>query len=224
MLESIVTIAHRHRGPVRSGNGGYTAGLLARSLDGVVEVTLRRPAPLETPLRVVVDEGSARLFDGDGLVAEARPTELGLDPPAPPSEEQAVAAARATGWGSPSFAECFVCGSRDDGSGLGIHPGPVPGREGLVAAPWAAREVSTEVVWAAIDCPGAWALLRPGEAEPLLGRMTARVQRLPREGERCVVVGWPIGEEGRKLYAGTALYGDRSELLALARQTWILPR
>jgi hypothetical protein len=37
-----------------------------------------------------------------------------------------------------------------------------------------------------------------------------------------VVVGWPAGEDGRKLYAGTALYGERGEMLALARQVWIV--
>ena len=40
----------------------------------------------------------------------------------------------------------------------------------------------------------------------------------------CVVVGWPLGDEGRKLHAGTALYGRDRELLALARQVWIIPR
>ena len=54
--------------------------------------------------------------------------------------------------------------------------------------------------------------------------MTARVDRLPEEGERCVVVGWPLGEDGRKLFAGTALYGASGDVLAVARQVWILPR
>jgi hypothetical protein len=58
----------------------------------------------------------------------------------------------------------------------------------------------------------------------VLGRMAARVERLPQEGERCVVIGWPRGADGRKLHAGTALYGGDGELLALARQTWIAPR
>ncbi len=44
------------------------------------------------------------------------------------------------------------------------------------------------------------------------------------EGERCVVIGWPLGEEGRKLHAGTALVGDGGEVLARSRQLWIEPR
>ena len=42
---------------------------------------------------------------------------------------------------------------------------------------------------------------------------------LPAPGDECVVVAWPIGADGRRLFAGTALYrGDR--LLALARAVW----
>jgi hypothetical protein len=54
--------------------------------------------------------------------------------------------------------------------------------------------------------------------------MTARVDRVPEAGEECVAAAWPLGEDGRKLYAGTALFTPQGELLALARQTWIVPR
>ena len=220
-----ITIDRRYRGPRESGNGGYAAGLLAQEFCGGVEVTLRKPPPLDRRLAVVRDAGRAFLLDGEELVAEARPMEPALEPPEPPTEAEVVAAAAAaTRWETPDFADCFVCGTRGDGSGLEIHPGPVPGRDGIVAATWIAREVSPEVVWAAIDCPGAYAVADPGTTEPLLGRMTARVDRLPREGEHCVVVAWPLGAEGRKLHAGTALYADDATALAVARQVWILPR
>ena len=92
------------------------------------------------------------------------------------------------------------------------------------AAPWTAAEVSPEVVWAAIDCSGAWAVGAPGRGEIVLGRMAAEIVRLPEEGEMCIVIAWPLGEDGRKLYAGTALFAAEGELLAIARQTWIQPR
>ena len=63
----------------------------------------------------------------------------------------------------------------------------------------------------------------PDRGETLLGRFAARIDELPDVGERCVVVGWPLGEEGRKLYAGTALYGEDGRPLARARATWIAP-
>jgi hypothetical protein len=208
-----------------SANGGYAAGLLGSRVGDAAEVTLRLPPPLERPLLVRRDGERFVLEDGDDVAAEAVAAEPSVEPVRPPSAEEADAAsAGVEAWGPPEFAECFVCGVREDGSGLGIHPGRVPGRDGLVATTWVARDVSPEVVWAAIDCPGAYAAGDPGRGETVLGRMTARLHRLPAEGERCVVVGWPLGEEGRKLYAGTALYGEDADLVAIARQVWILPR
>jgi hypothetical protein len=126
--------------------------------------------------------------------------------------------------GSPEFRECFVCGDRSTGDGLAIHVGAVPGREPLHAAPWTPREVGSDIVWAAIDCPGAYAVGAEGRGEIVLGRMTACVVRVPSVGEPCVVTAWPEGEHGRKVFAGTALSTEDGELLALARQVWIAPR
>ena len=220
-----VIIDRRYRGPLRSANGGYACGLLGSRIGPAAEVTLRLPPPLERPLTIRADGETLLLEDGDQLVAEAVPGDPDVEPPPPPDPVSAPAAAEGVGaFGPPEFAECFVCGTREDGSGLGIHPGPVPGRAGLVATTWTAHDVSPEVVWAAIDCPGAYATGDPGRGEVVLGRMTARIDRLPEEGEPCVVVGWPLGEEGRKLFAGTALYGSDRTPLAVARQVWILPR
>jgi hypothetical protein len=221
-----VTIDRRFRGPLQSANGGYACGLLGSRVAAGAEVTLRLPPPLERPLTIRSDGERLVLEDGDLLVAEAVAGDPGLEPPSPPDPAAAAAAGEGVGaFGPPEFAECFVCGAREDGSGLGIHPGPVPGLPaGLVATTWTAHDVSPEVTWAAIDCPGAYAAGDPGRGEVVLGRMTARVDRLPEEGEPCVVVGWPLGEDGRKLFAGTALYGRDGAPLAVARQVWILPR
>jgi hypothetical protein len=225
MPDDTVTIDRRYRGPRTSANGGYAAGLLGSRVGAAAEVTLRLPPPLERPLRLRADGARLLLEDGERLIAEAVPGEPEVTAPEPPTAADAAAASEGVGaWGPPEFAECFVCGARHDGSGLDIHPGPVSGRDGLVATTWVARDVSPEVVWAAIDCPGAYAAGDPGRGELVLGRMTARIDRLPAEGERCVVVGWPLGEDGRKLYAGTALYGERGDVLAVARQVWIVPR
>ena len=227
MTESL-TIARRFRGPLTSANGGYASGLLAQAVDaGTVEVTLRLPPPLERPLVLAEDDGRTLLLDGEALVAEARPAELDLVPPLAPALEEAQEAARAesAGWGSPGFAECFVCGTRPEGDGLEIHARLVEGREdGLVATTWVAHGVRPEIVWAAIDCPGAYAVQHGARGEPVLARMTGRIERLPEEGERCVVAGWPIERDGRKLHAGTALYAEDGEVLALSRQLWIEPR
>jgi hypothetical protein len=58
----------------------------------------------------------------------------------------------------------------------------------------------------------------------VLGRLTARVERVPEAGERCVVVGWPLESDGRKHGAGTALFSDGGEVLGLAKALWVEPR
>ena len=221
-----VTFPRRFRGPLTSANGGYAAGRLATFLDAdAVEVTLRLPPPLERPLSVQRDGDSAVLLDGDAIVAEARVAELEIDPPAPVSFARAEqASSRFVRIGNPVFGECFVCGIREEDDNLGIYAGPVAGHEPVHAAPWTVAEASPELMWAAIDCPGAYAVGAAGRGDMVLGRMTARVLRVPQVGDRCVVVSWPLGEDGRKLFAGTALFADDGELLALARQTWIAPR
>ena len=221
-----LTFARRFRGPLTSANGGYASGSLAAFLDGdVVEVTLRLPPPLELALAVELNGEAAVLLDGDAVVAEARVAELELDPPAPvPFAAAEQATAQFVRIGNPVFRECFVCGVRDEHDGLGIYAGPMAGLEPLHAAPWTVSEVSPEIVWAAIDCPGAYAVGAAGRGDLVLGRMTAQVHNVPEPGDRCVAVSWPVAEDGRKLFAGTALFAEGGELLALARQTWIAPR
>ncbi len=221
-----ITFDPRFRGPLASANGGYACGRLAEFVPGeVVEVTLRLPPPLARPLEVRTEGELTVLCDGDAVVAEGRAATLDVQPPAPVSVVEAEAARErfVRSW-TPDFRECFVCGERPDGDGLGIRVGSVAGREPLHAAPWTVTESRPEIVWAAIDCPGAFAVGTEGRGDVVLGRMTARVARVPDAGERCVVTSWPLGEDGRKLSAGTALFAEDGALLALARQVWILPR
>jgi hypothetical protein len=218
-----LVIDRKFRGPTGSANGGYTCGLLASFVHGPAEVTLRRPPPLERPLEVLT-EGPLELRDGNEVVALAAPAELELDIPDPISFDEAAAAALPQGDRNSVFPECFVCGwAREDG--LRIYAGPVDGRK-LVAATWLphADVVSSEFVWASLDCPGAYAVEFGQRGNPVLGRLTAHVEHLPHPGERCVVMGWPLGADGRKLYAGTALFGEDERLLGSARATWILPK
>jgi hypothetical protein len=218
-----LVIDPRFNGPVGSANGGYTCGLVADFLDGTAEVTLRRPPPLGRPLGVDRDDRRVVVRDGDAVVAEAVEATFELEIPEPPTTEQAIgASSRYPGFDEHAFPTCFVCGpDREAGDGLRIFAGPL--RDGLVAAPWTPTEVDRHVVWAALDCPGAIAVGFPDRGETLLGRFSAIVDELPEVGEPCVVVGWPLGEEGRKLYAGTALYGEGGRPLARARATWIAP-
>jgi hypothetical protein len=218
-----LTIGARFNGPDGSANGGYTCGRIAALLGGGAEVTLRSPPPLERALAVGRDDDMLRVVDGETVVAEAVPGWVELDvPEAPPWEEAEAASARYPGLSDHAFPRCFVCGpNREPGDGLRIFAGPLG--DGRFAATWTPVEVRPELVWAALDCPGAIAVGFPDRGETLLGRFAVRIDELPQAGERCVVLAWPLGEDGRKLYAATALFGAHGRMLATGRATWIAP-
>ena len=211
-------IPARFNGPPGSANGGYACGLFSEALGGGFEVTLLRPPPLDTQLDIVGDE----LRDGDLVVARARRAILAVDTPEPVSLPEAEEASRHyAGFEHHAYPTCFTCGpGRDDG--LGIYAGPVAGREGLVAAPWTPGELRPEIVWAALDCPAGWAVDDFQREGVLLGRMAAAIRSVPAAGEPHVVMGWRIGEEGRKRFAGSALSSPAGDVVAVARSTWIV--
>lgn len=230
-MSDTVTIARRFRGPPESGNGGYSAGLLARALGGSgCEVTLLKPPPLDVALRIHGDGEEARLLNGDEVIASARRAELDLDVLPPPSLNAAREAERRfTGLTDHIFPGCFVCGpERATGDGLRIFAGAAGG---MVASTWRPGAdltgedgaVSPEFIWAALDCPGYFAV--QGVAGlALLGRMTAvRHAPLRPDGE-AIVTGWPIASDGRKHQVGTAVHEGDGRLIAAARCTWITLR
>jgi hypothetical protein len=210
----------RFNGPPGSANGGYASGLFSEALGGGFEVTLLLPVPLDTQLEIVGDE----LRDGDAVIARARRALIPPEVPEPVSVAEAEeATTRYAGFRHHAYPTCFTCGpERDDG--LGIFPGPVAGRDGVVAAPWVPDSaLRPEFVWAALDCPSGWAIDDFEREGVLLGRMAAAIGALPEPGATHVVAGWRIGEDGRKRFAGSALWSADGELLARARATWLVP-
>ena len=211
-------IESRYHGPAGSGNGGWSAGVFAAALDdcGPVEVTLRKPPPLETPLTAV--DGEIRDPDG-AVVAQVRRVEpfTAVVPPV----DRAEAEAAATGYPGlvdNPFPGCYVCGPENP-HGLRIFPGRLP--DGRTAAPFRAPDrVVPATVWAALDCPGGWAVIAPGRPY-VLGRIAAVVAALPEPGDACVVTGAMVGGKGRKAEVHSSLYGPTGTLLGYARATWI---
>ncbi|MGH2681652.1 MAG: hypothetical protein ACRDIX_00275 [Actinomycetota bacterium] len=203
---------------------------MAGIIGGVAEVTLRQPPPLGRGLAVRrFDDRAVGILDGETVVAEGVPADVDLLAPEPVALKDAIEAARRyPGFAGHPFPTCFVCGpDRDEGDGLRIFPGSVDGRQ-LVAAPWtpdqtlagAHGRVRPEFVWAALDCPGAFANGFP-QVPMVLGRLASRALRPVQVGEECVVVAWTAGIEGRKHFAGTALFGGDGALRAIARAIWI---
>ena len=226
-----IEVENRFAGPPAMGHGGYVAGLLAARTGRAVQVTLRRPTPLDTPLELEdLGDGRSQLRAADDVIAEAEPAPLSIEVPRPPSLEQA----RAAEAGSPSHYEpdgvhpiCFGCGVRVQGLRIFAGPLEVDGHP-MVAGAWRPGPdlaepdgtVGTAWVLAALDCPGAFAFIARGTKAGLLGRIVFQQHADVQADADHVVTGWQIGGEGRKLFAGTALFDADGRLLAAARATW----
>lgn len=238
-----LVVSARFNGPARSANGGFTCGSLAELVpgheDGFVEVTLRRPPPLDTAMTVATDGSTTLLTDAGHLVAEGRPVDVAPEPVEPVGADVAAEAMlRYPGLSSHPFPTCFGCGpEREEGDGLRIFPGPVstrPEDRGTVASLWlplAGHAESTSLddsqprcgvatTWAALDCVGGWS--EDLEGRPcVLGRMSARVDALPVVGEPHVVVGRHLGRDGRKSFTASTLYDADGRVVATATHVWL---
>ena len=238
-----VVIKERFCGPPKSANGGYVCGLLAAHIDGDAEITLLAPPPLGQRLEIVAGEREVELRKEKTKFAVGRRARIDIPeiPIVDFSEAQDAVHRSPYSTERHPFPMCFVCGpKRLDGDGLRIIPRPLPARsdrrtESLVA-PWVPHSnlvnedgvVAHQFVWAALDCPtgfasvGAQHLGMTGNETILLGRMSAHVSRRPNPGDRCIIVAWPTGRDGRKLFANSALLKPNGEVLAFATATWVL--
>lgn len=230
---TFLTVPGRFVGPPGMGNGGYSCGRFAERVEGPAEVTLRRPVPLDRPLQSVPGRDTMIVVgDEDGTIAEVRPVAPldEIEPPVRPTLEQV----RRYGQDSPFLTEehpypgCFVCGPEHP-EGLHIHAGPVEGRPDVCSGILEPREslpstdgaLDSEVVWAALDCPGLTADRLRTAGPHLLGRLTVELIAPVPNDVSSVVVGWGLGSEGRKFYSGCALLTPEGDLLARSRAVWI---
>jgi hypothetical protein len=248
-----ISIARRFAGPRDSANGGYAAGVLADAylrgragrtdgLDGAagVEVTLRRPPPLDTVMLLHSDTDNTDDTDAaptlltltldDHVVAQARAGTLAADP----VDAVSLAAAREAetsyaGRTDHPFVGCFTCGpDREPGDGLRLSPGRIG--DGRTACTWTPDKslaaddepaaVRPEFVWAALDCPGGWTADVVGRPM-VLGRITGEIYAPAEVGERHVVMGRLLGEDGRKTFTATTLYDSDGRVVARAEHVWI---
>lgn len=226
MTDSI-TIDKRFCGPPTSGNGGYSCGLVARKLTLPAEVRLKQPPPLDRALDLVTEGDLVHLRDGDNEVATGRPASLQMAVPTAPTFAQAEQVmGQCKAFDNHPFPGCFVCGPGRERDGLRIFPGPV---DGQVASPWVPGEdladesgqVRPEFIWAALDCPGSFALTPTPGKWMVLGSFTVDITGTVKAGERCVVTGWEIERDGRKHFAGTALFNQAGETVARGKAIWI---
>jgi hypothetical protein len=230
----LLVIGRRFRGPPASGNGGYTCGMIAAATAEPVEIRLMKPPPLETRLEIRDDPatGGLQLTDGTDIVAAATPKTFELAVPQPPAYSRALAAVSSyEGFRVHTYPGCFVCGpERGRGDGMRIFASPIEGMD-LVAAAWLPDrslagpdgKVLPEFMWAALDCPGFFASGAAARGV-LLGQYAAKIDRCVHVDAPCVVIGWPLGHDGRKHYTGTAVFDGFGEICGRAIATWIEPR
>lgn len=212
-----IVVGSRFCGPPNSGNGGYVCGRVAAFIEGPAVVRLRVPTPLDVALPVRRTRDGVLLMNGDTVVAEGRSTEVEIEVPSPPTLTEAREASRRyRGFAAHWFPRCFVCGpERAEGDGLRVFPGDVAGRA-LVACPWEPPEtlcdeegrVLPEFIWSVLDCPGAFTFDRDATSMILLGELSAALYGPVSAGERCVLIGWEIFQEGRKHHTGTAIFSE----------------
>lgn len=232
-MDRTISIDRRFHGPPDSGNGGYSCGLLAEMAGfPVTEVTLRKPIPLDESLTVKETSEQLSLESAAGLIAVAVPGKITLTPPEVPDLETARRASASVGqqWANLAFPTCFVCGhDRKEGDGLRLCTGRV-GETDTFATPWMPAvefaneegEVLPRFVWAALDCPGAFAAF-DGETDMkiVLGRFTVERYLPVRSGAEHIITAWVNAREGRKYFCGTALYDPEGRLAAMGQAVWI---
>jgi hypothetical protein len=242
---STLIVSSRFNGPPESGNGGYSCGAVAARFEGPCAVSLRRPVPLDQPLEVEPANGLATGIAGDAdgsgtlrvtaggeLIAEAvaAPELSPWSAPAVDLDAARDATSRFVSPASGFFDHCFVCG-RERHDGFCVFPGPA-GDDGLVASTWtppawAADDdgaVLPEHVWAALDCPGYFALHGADERLAFLARQQSTIIAPPRAGVEYVVVGIALSRSGRKGSTATAILDADGTVLAHSEQIIVEPR
>src|SRR5690606_23692028 len=132
---STLIVPTRFCGPPVSGNGGWTAGELAAHVEHgcpqdhglrwpAIQVRLSQPPPLAVEMPVVSSDEGTTVVNERGPVARATLVDDVIEPVAPVSYAEALAAETTyAGHAAHPFPTCFVCGPRrEEGDGLRIFP------------------------------------------------------------------------------------------------------
>ena len=236
-----IWLDRRFQGPTGSGQGGWTAHLLAERIDHPVTMAIKAPVPLETELDVMHDVQNERwlLVDHSGEHAQtvmvAEPWEATFADTEPVSIERAR---EARGRHGTLFDEhpvpfCFSCGLQHDS--MRVHAGPLAddpqGRFATDWTPpaWAVRSdgtVDPGTVWAAIDCTAAFYVCHSRETRTALTVQYAVDQLQPLDPETTyALVGWSGDHstewDGRKRHGASAAFAPDGTCVARSVSFWL---
>src|SRR5438270_8028869 len=197
------------------------------------DVTIRRPIPMEKELSLQEHSDHIHVKNGDDLIAEAAPFVWSAHPPKEQVsfKQSEDAAALSPAFHNHPFPTCFTCGpDRAQGDGLRIFPGKWKGKDrDYFVAPWIPAAdladksglIRDEIIWAAMDCPTGFAGGFPYEGTLVTGRLGAHLTAPVHAEEKCILLSWATGVEGRKHFAECILIGEDGSIRAESRATWI---
>ena len=244
-MQDTVVIPSRFRGPPQSGNGGYVSGVFAELLPKhpgqAPEITLRSPIPLDTTMtvkRVSSETPEIDIFNHETLIAECRlidsPFFDFIVPPCPDPVQIEAAMPSSLAFTQTSTHYCltkrdstrsvFVAGSKPK-TGCTSTPHPLtkvmsprfgkPKRHGPSTAKYLRHSYGQ--LWIALpnlryEC------IHPNGVD---GQDVCGGSRLTTAGATLIVSAWTIAVQGKKHFAGAALFDETGDLIARATTLWI---
>ncbi|TGM34002.1 hypothetical protein EHQ92_17870 [Leptospira biflexa] len=243
-LES-TEINEKYCGPPMSGNGGYIAGIIANQIqNNAAVVKIKAPAPLNQTLFFSNDFESSRIKliikESNILIAEGQEDkDFYLDVPefnAKSIEEIRNPIQAYLGFKKHPFSTCFVCGTeRKAKDGMRIFPAKISDQSkfnhlhGSFWNPWkelgdSRGKIFNEIVWAALDCPGGFAVSFLDPRMIVLVKLRARLMNSVFADTTYAIQAWEISRNRRQRIAGTAIYqlGD-FKCVAYSEAIWMIP-
>ncbi|MBM9499067.1 hypothetical protein JWG44_02210 [Leptospira sp. 201903071] len=240
-----IEINEKYCGPPMSGNGGYIAGITANQIQNEAAVIkIKAPGPLNESLyysRDPISKGIKLLSKETNLViAEAKEdSDFFMDFPElnsstlegiqNPEEEY-------LGFQKHPFPTCFVCGpKRNHEDGMRIFSAKIKDQDGFTHLhgafwnPWKDLsdldgKIRNEIVWAALDCPGGFAVSYVDPTMIVLVKLRGRLLESIFAELPYAILSWEIGRNRRQRIAGTAIYRvEDRKCVAYSEALWMVP-
>ncbi|TGL63510.1 hypothetical protein [Leptospira sarikeiensis] len=238
-------LSQRFCGPPKTGNGGFTAGILVEAVrTNAAEIRLLGPTPVETPILMESESGQrGAIYDDSKKILATLKSIPNEDFPeyklpfVPDLEDVKKISALYPGFTTHPFPTCFVCGpKREVHDGMRIFVGPAPeqiGFENLMAGHWLPdQSVSSQdgsvrdaAIWGALDCPGGFSAVLYEPQLIVLSKIRGKIIEHPKIGEDYTVLSWRLQKMSRAFKVMTAIFeSDSKRLFAIAEALWLAPR
>ncbi|PJZ24875.1 hypothetical protein CH352_11920 [Leptospira hartskeerlii] len=238
-------LSQRFCGPPKTGNGGFTAGILVEAVrTNAAEIRLLNPTPVETSIIIESEKGQRGAIYDDSKKVLATLKSITYEdfpeyklPLVPDLDDTKKISAFYPGFTTHPFPTCFVCGpKREISDGMRIFVGPAPeqiGFENLMAGHWLPDEtvasenglVRDAAIWGALDCPGGFSAVLDEPQLIVLSKIRGKIIERPKIGENYTVVSWRLQKMSRAFKVMTAIFkSDSKRLMAIAEALWLAPR